>query len=91
VGAIVVCASALLFIPKLAAIAGSVYCYIQRTCPHHTTVELKVSISLVPEMMITHRAAATKLQESGRVVECYPDVFAIVNGKRYLVGHPCDW
>ncbi|KAG5177590.1 hypothetical protein JKP88DRAFT_265038 [Tribonema minus] len=30
-------------------------------------------------------------QETGRVVECYPDVFAVVNGQKYLVGHPCDW
>jgi hypothetical protein len=30
-------------------------------------------------------------QESGRVIECYPDAFAVIGSERYFVGHPCDW
>ena len=25
------------------------------------------------------------------MIECYPDVFAFIDGQKYLVGHPCDW
>ena len=26
-----------------------------------------------------------------RVIECYADRFAVVGGRRYMIGHPCDW
>eukprot|EP00611_Tribonema_gayanum_P004453 TRINITY_DN13640_c0_g1_i1.p1 TRINITY_DN13640_c0_g1~~TRINITY_DN13640_c0_g1_i1.p1 ORF type:complete len:174 (-),score=28.12 TRINITY_DN13640_c0_g1_i1:349-870(-) len=44
----------------------------------------------VPEKL-KNEIFIVKEEETGRVVECYPDVFAVVNGQKYLVGHPCDW
>ena len=26
-----------------------------------------------------------------RAIECYADKLAIVGGRRYMIGHPCDW
>lgn len=26
-----------------------------------------------------------------RVIECYADRLAVVGGRRYMIGHPCDW
>lgn len=25
------------------------------------------------------------------MIECYADRYAVVGGRRYVVGHPCDW
>lgn len=25
------------------------------------------------------------------MIECYADRFAVVGGRRYMIGHPCDW
>lgn len=30
-------------------------------------------------------------QRTPRVIECYADRFAVVGGRRYMIGHPCDW
>ncbi|CAN0001129.1 unnamed protein product [Scytosiphon promiscuus] len=29
--------------------------------------------------------------QTPRVIECYADRFAVVGGRRYMIGHPCDW
>lgn len=32
-----------------------------------------------------------KEEETGRVLECYAEAFAVVDDKKYMVGFPCDW